>query len=287
MMQKYKASSSRLLEPFPETEVDNNRNEQAVMEKRNLQEEIHFEVSKEETSSTFQNLLSYQSYVSQFCSSEDEDASESIEDPVIIKEGTPYNDSGRHLLSSAVPSNDTICHFSLPSTSDFNSELMPGITHPPHQGSEEQVVPNISSTAGRNSSEFSPTGSRAKMLVNLFLQEMSPWSEPPPIVSARSESDFDENVFVELKGNSNENRCWGNSRASLKHLRTYSEPAYAKTRREFEVRKKHSRASTICVGCLNKEKRFQGIASLDDTTRQLLEIDIVKPLSMFQLTSGE
>ena len=57
---------------------------------------------------------------------------------------------------------------------------MPGLSHPQHQCSEEQVVPNISSTADGNSSEFSPTGSRAKMLVNLFLREMSVWSEPPP-----------------------------------------------------------------------------------------------------------
>ena len=47
-------------------------------------------------------------------------------------------------------------------------------------------------------------------------------------------------------------------------------------KRKYESRKKQ-----------NKEERFQGIASLDDTTRQLLEMDIVKPLSMFESTSGE
>ena len=133
-------------------------------------------MSKEETSIIFQNILSYESDVSPICSSEDETAPESTEDPVITRDGTSYNHSGRHLLSFAVVSNDTVCHSSLQSTSDCGSEMMPGLTHRPHQGSEEQVVPNISSTTDGKSSEFGPTGSRAKMLVNLFLQEMSAWS---------------------------------------------------------------------------------------------------------------
>ena len=279
-MNSYRTTASPLLEPSLEMKVESNRNEQAVPEQWNVQEETLFDVSKEETSSSFQNIFSYGSDVSPLCSSEDETALESIEDPVIIKDGTPYNESG-HLLSSAVVSNDTVCLFSLPSTSDFNSELMPGLIHRSHQGSAEQVVQDISNSADSNSSVFSPTGTRAKMLANLFLREMSAWSEPPPKVSVSSE--FDEDVFAEFNGNSNENRRKEKGRLH----RVNSEPADAKTKREFEVRKKRNRSTTICVGCLNKEKRFQGIASLDDTTRQLLEVDIVKPLSMFQLTSGE
>ena len=237
-----------------------------------MQDEILFEVREEETSSTFQNIFSHQSDESPFSSFEDETAPESTEDQVIIGDGTPYSHSGRHLLSS-----DTTCHFSLPSAFNCDSELlMQGLSHPQHQGSEEKVVPNISSTADGNSSEFSPTGSRAKMLVNLFLREMSAWSEPPPRVSVSSESDFDEDIFAELNGNSNEKRCCGKGRASFKRLRLSSDPEYVKRRRAFELRKKH-----------NNEDHFQGIASLDDTTRQLLEVDIVKPLFMFQPTSEE
>ena len=280
-MNNYRTTASPLLEPSLEMKVESNRNEQAVPEQWNMQEETLFDVSKEETSSSFQNIFSYESDVSPLCSSEDETALESIEDPVIIKDGTPYNESGRHLLNSAVVSNDTVCHFSLPSTSDFNSELMPGLIHGSHQGSAEQVVQDISSSADSNSSVFSPTATRAKMLANLFLREMSAWSEPPPKVSVSSE--FDEDVFAEFNGNSNENRRKEKGRLH----RVNSEPADAKTKREFEVRKKRNRSTTICVGCLNKEMRFQGIASLDDTTRQLLEVDIVKPLSVFRLTSGE
>ena len=114
------------------------------------------------------------------------------------------------------------------------------------------------------------------MLVSLFLRQMSAWSETPPIVRATSESDFNEELFAELKGNSNEKQCWRKGRASLKRLRISSHPGHVKRKREFEVRKKR-----------NDEERFHDIASLDDTTRQLLEIDIVKPLFMFQPTSGE
>ena len=272
MMNKYRTSASPLLEPSVEMIDESNRNEQAVLERWNMQEEILFEVREEETSSTFQNLFSYQSDESLFSSFEDETAPETTEDPVIIRDGTPYNYSGRHLVSS-----DTACHFSLPSTSNCDSELlMPGLSHPQHQGSEEQVVPNISSIEDGNSNEFSPTGSRAKMLVSLFLREMSAWSEPPPRVSVSSESDFEEDVFVELNGNSKEKRCWGKGRANFKRLRLSSDPEYVKRRRAFELRKKH-----------DNEHYFQGIASLDDTTRQLLEVDIFKPLFMFQPTSGE
>ena len=278
MMNKYRTSASPLLEPSPEMIDESNRKEQAVLERWDMQEEILFEVREEETSSTFQNLFSYQSDESPrpFSSFEDETAPESAEDPVIIRDGTPYNHNGRHFLSSAVVSNDTVCHFSLPSTSNCDSELMPGLSHPQHQGSEEQVLPKISSTADENSSEFSQTGSRAKMLVNLFIREMSAWSEPPPRVSVSSESGFDEDVFAELNGKSNEKRCWGKGRADFKRLRISSDPEYVKRRRAFELRKKY-----------NNEDHFQGIASLDDITRQLLEVDIVKPLFMFQPTSGE
>ena len=231
---------------------------------------------KEETSSTFKNIFSYESDVSPLCSSEDKTAPESTEDPVIIRDGSSYNESGRQFLSAAVVSNDTACHFSLPSTSDCDSELMPGLTQRPHHGSEEQVVPSISSTADGNSSESSPTDARSKALVNLFLQEISAWSEPPPRVRVSSESDSDEELFAELKGNSNGKRCLGKGRASFKCLRISSDPEHVKRKREFQAREKH-----------NNIERFQGIASLNDTTRQLLEVDIVKPLSMFEPTSGE
>ena len=105
---------------------------------------------------------------------------------------------------------------------------------------------------------------------------MSAWSEPPPRVSVSSESGFDEDVFAELNGKSNEKRCWGKGRADFKRLRISSDPEYVKRRRAFELRKKY-----------NNEDHFQGIASLEDITRQLLEVDIVKPLFMFQPTSGE
>ena len=276
MMNKYRTSASPILEPSLEMNDESNRSEQAVPERWNVQEETLFDVSKEETSSTFQNIFSYESDVSPLCSSEDETAPEGMDDPVITKDGTPYNESGRQLLSSAVVSNDTVCHFSLPSNSRWHSESIPRLTHSPHQGSEGQLVPNISSTADGNSSEFSTTSSRAKILVNLFLREMSAWSEPPPRVRLSSEYESDEDIFAELKGNSNEKRCWGKVRASFKRLRISSDPEYIKRKREYEVLKKH-----------DKEERFQGIASLDDTTRQLLEVDIVKPLSMFQPTSEE
>ena len=253
MMNKYRTSASPLLEPSVEMIDESNRNEQAVLEQWYMQEEILLEVREEETLSTFQNIFSYQADESPFSSFEDATAPESTEDPVIIRDGTPYSHSGRNILNS-----DTVCHFSLPSAC-----------------SEDQVVPNISSTADGNSSKFSPTGSRAKMLVNIFLREMS-WSEPPPRVSVSSESDFDEDTFAKLNGNSNGKRCWGKGRANFKRLRISSDPEYVKRRRAFELRKKH-----------DNEDHFQGIASLDDTTRQLLEVDIIKPLFMFQPTSGQ
>ena len=255
---------------------ESNRNEQAVLERWDVQEEILFKVRKEETSSTFQNIFSYESDVSPLCSYEDETAPEGRKDPVIIRDGASYNESKRQFLSAAVVSNDTACHFSLPSTSDCDSELMPGLTQRPNHGSEEQVVPNVSSTADGNSSESSPTDARSKALVNLFLCEMSAWSEPPPRVRVSSEPDSDEELFGELKGNSNGKRCWGKGRASFKCLRISSDPEHVKRKRKYESRKKH-----------NNKEHFQGIASLDDTTRQLLEVDIVKPLSMFEPTSGE
>ena len=276
MMSSYRTNTTPLLEPSLEMKVESNLNEQAILERWNLQEETFFDVSKEETSSTFQKIFSYDSNMSPLCSSEDETVLERTEDTVFIRDGIPYNDSGQQLLSSTVVSNDTAHHYTFPTTSDYDSEMMPGLTHRPHQGSEEQVVPNISSTADGNSSEFSPTGSRAKMLVNLFLREISAWSEPPPRVRLSSESDFDEELFAELKGKSNGKRCFGKGRASFKRLRVSSDLEYLKRKREFEARNKH-----------NSEERFQGIASLDDTTRQLLEVDIVKPLSLFRLTSGE
>ena len=142
MMNKYRTSALPLLEPSMEMIDESNRNEQAVLERWNMQDEILFEVREKETSSTFQNLCSYQSNKSPFSSFEDETAPESTEDPVIIRDGTPYNHNGRHLLSS-----DTVRHFSLPSAFNCDSELlMSGLPHPQHQGSEEQVVPNISST---------------------------------------------------------------------------------------------------------------------------------------------
>ena len=275
-MKKYRMSASPLLEPSPEMRNESNRNEQAVLERSDVQEEILFEVREEETSSTFQNLFSHQSDVSPLCSSEDKTAPESAEDPAVIRCGAPYNESGRHLLSAAVVSNDTASHFILPSISDCDFELAPDLNHRSHQGSEEQVVRNISSTADWNSNESSPTDTRSKALVNLFLQEISAWSEPPPRVKVRSESDSDEELFAELKGTSNGKRCWGKGRASFKRLRISSDPEHVKRKRKYESRKKK-----------NKEERFQGIASLDDTTRQLLEMDIVKPLSMFESTSGE
>ena len=285
MMKKHRASASPLLEPSADAKVDSSRNEQPVLKRKSVLEETLFEVSKEESSSTFDNLFFYGSDVSSLSSSEDETAPESTEDPVAIRDGTPYNDNGRHLLSSAAVSNDSVCHFSLPSTSVCDSELLPGVTHSLHQRSEEQVAPNISGTASRNSSKLSPTGSRAKVLVNLFLREMSAWSEPPPKVSASSE--FDEEFFAKIKGNSNENRCKEKGKTKLRRLRSNSDSEYDKTKRGFEVHKKHNRSNTTCVGYLNKEKRFQGIASLDDITRQLLEVDIIKPLSMSRMTSGE
>ena len=254
MMSNYRTNTTPLLEPSLEMKVESNRNEQAILERWNLQEETFFDVSKEETSSTFQNIFLLR----------------------FRHEPTLQDDSGRQLLSSTVVSNDTVHHYTFPTTSDCDSEMMPGLTHRPHQGSEEQVVPSISSTADGNSSEFSPTGSRAKMLVNLFLREISAWSEPPPRVRLSSESDFDEELFAELKGKSNGKRCFGKGRASFKRLRVSSDLEYLKRKREFEARNKH-----------NSEERFQGIASLDDTTRQLLEVDIVKPLSLFRQTSGE
>ena len=66
------------------------------------------------------------------------------------------------------------------------------------------------------------------MLVNLFLREVSAWSEPPPRVSVSSESDFAKDIFAELNGNSKENRCWGKGRASFKRLRNSSDPEYSR-----------------------------------------------------------
>ena len=219
--------------------IESNRNEKAVPERWNVQEEILFDVSKNETSSTLKNIFSYESDVSPLCSFKDETAPQSTEDPVIIRNGTPCNYSGQDVLSSAVVSNDTVRHFSLPSNSGWHSESIPRLIHPPHKGSKEQVLPNICSTEGRISSEFSPTGSRAKMLVNLFLREMSAWAEPPPRVRLSSESELDDDIFTEVKGNSNEKRCWGKVRASFKRLRISSDPEYLKRKREYQVRKNH------------------------------------------------
>ena len=275
-MNKYRTSASPILELSLEMKDEGNRNEQTVPERWNVRDETLTDVSREETSNTFQNIFSYESDVIPLCCSEDETAPKSTEDPEVIRDGTPYNNTGHDVLSSAVVSNDTVRHFSLPSKSGWHSESIPRLTHPPYQGSDKQVVPNISSTADGNSSESSPTDTRAKMLVNLFVREMSAWSEPPPRVKLISESEFNEDVFAELKENSNEKRCWGKVRASFKRLRISSYPEHVKRKRKYKTRKKH-----------NKEERFQGIASLDDTTRQLLEVDIIKPLSMFQPTSRE
>ena len=61
--------------------------------------------------------------MSPLCSSEDKTAPESTEDPVIIRDGSSYNESGRQFLSAAVVSNDTACHFSLPSTADCDFRI--------------------------------------------------------------------------------------------------------------------------------------------------------------------
>ena len=47
---------------------------------------------------------------------------------------------------------------------------------------------DISSSTDNKSTVFSSTGTRAKILANVFLREMSAWFEPPPKVSVSSES---------------------------------------------------------------------------------------------------
>ena len=56
MMNKYRTSASPLLEPSVEMIDESNRNEQAVLERWNIHEEILFEVREEETSSTFRTF---------------------------------------------------------------------------------------------------------------------------------------------------------------------------------------------------------------------------------------
>ena len=98
-MKNHIMSGSRLLEPSLEMKVNNNRNEYPLLKQKKKQEETIFDESKEETSSGFQNSFSYKSDKNPLCSSEDETPLESIEDPVVIRDGTPYNHSGQHLLS--------------------------------------------------------------------------------------------------------------------------------------------------------------------------------------------